>query len=548
MDAREYRQVVEEAGARSAAEDWSAAAALWARVVEANPHDGRGWDQLAEARWFAGDFAGALPAFEQVRRLGVYHGDRFATFVGVVPVMMASCHAGLGDFDTAMDLMAEAMREGFVHVEEVFEHELFASLRADDRLATVLGVVNVDGMERDEGWRTDLSVVVREAYRRRPLPFTPSHQERFDAASARLRDSIPRLSDAQVAVELTKLIASLGDGHARLSAKPGTDLALALPIHPYLFEDGVYVVAAEDSHKSLLGERILAFDGRPIDEVIRGVDPLIGRDNERNPLEASPAWLRRTPYLHVLGLVDEPGKVRLTTSSGEVEIAAEPEDEERPRHFPESKAMAQYHDQLAPPLPLYLRDVESAYWFEYVPEHRLVYLQFNRIAEDPSESLAVFSSRLGEFLDANEVGRMVVDLRWNGGGNTFLVGTLLKRIIGARQLDHPDGIFLVVGRRTFSAAGNTAKYLEWLAGPSITVVGEPSGSSLQFIGETNPFDLPYSGMPCNISNLYWQGMTPLDRRSWIAPHLYAPPTFAAYKENRDPAMEAILAVLPGSDG
>jgi hypothetical protein len=33
----------------------------------------------------------------------------------------------------------------------------------------------------------------------------------------------------------------------------------------------------------------------------------------------------------------------------------------------------------------------------------------------------------------------------------------------------------------------------------------------------------------------------MDYRTWIAPHIYTPPTFAAYRENRDPAMEAILA-------
>jgi hypothetical protein len=33
----------------------------------------------------------------------------------------------------------------------------------------------------------------------------------------------------------------------------------------------------------------------------------------------------------------------------------------------------------------------------------------------------------------------------------------------------------------------------------------------------------------------------MDYRPWISPQLYAPPTFAAYKENRDPALEAVLA-------
>ena len=51
-----------------------------------------------------------------------------------------------------------------------------------------------------------------------------------------------------------------------------------------------------------------------------------------------------------------------------------------------------------------------------------------------------------------------------------------------------------------------------------------------------------------ISDLYWQSSWPMDHRTWIAPRLYAPPTFAAYVENRDPALEAVLAcdaLLPG---
>jgi hypothetical protein len=40
----------------------------------------------------------------------------------------------------------------------------------------------------------------------------------------------------------------------------------------------------------------------------------------------------------------------------------------------------------------------------------------------------------------------------------------------------------------------------------------------------------------------------MDYRTWIAPTVYTPPTFAAYRANRDLAMEATLAWrehLPG---
>jgi hypothetical protein len=33
----------------------------------------------------------------------------------------------------------------------------------------------------------------------------------------------------------------------------------------------------------------------------------------------------------------------------------------------------------------------------------------------------------------------------------------------------------------------------------------------------------------------------MDHRPWIAPELYAPPTFESYSQNRDSAMEAILS-------
>jgi len=74
-------------------------------------------------------------------------------------------------------------------------------------------------------------------------------------------------------------------------------------------------------------------------------------------------------------------------------------------------------------------------------------------------------------------------------------------------------------------------------------VGEPTGSSPNFIGEENEatFELPYSKMIVNVSYLFWQSSWPMDYRQWIAPLLYTPPRFELYRANRDPAMEAILA-------
>ena len=71
--------------------------------------------------------------------------------------------------------------------------------------------------------------------------------------------------------------------------------------------------------------------------------------------------------------------------------------------------------------------------------------------------------------------------------------------------------------------------------------GEPTGGSPNFIGDEVFFTLPYSKLGANVSDIYWQESWATDYRTWIAPTLFAPPTFAAFKAKRDPAMEAILA-------
>jgi hypothetical protein len=137
------------------------------------------------------------------------------------------------------------------------------------------------------------------------------------------------------------------------------------------------------------------------------------------------------------------------------------------------------------------------------------------------------------------VDRLVVDLRWNNGGNTYLSMPLLHALIRSRKLNRPGSLFVIIGRGTFSAAQNTATFIE--RHTQAVFVGEPTGSSPNFVGEDNPTLLPYSKLPVSISDLYWQTSWPTDHRPWIAPLLYAPPSFELYRANRDPAMEAILA-------
>ncbi|MFZ0749541.1 MAG: hypothetical protein WAM70_09300, partial [Pyrinomonadaceae bacterium] len=143
------------------------------------------------------------------------------------------------------------------------------------------------------------------------------------------------------------------------------------------------------------------------------------------------------------------------------------------------------------------------------------------------------------FINEKEVEKLVVDMRWNNGGNTLLLRPLLQGVIKNEKINRRGKLFIIIGRRTYSAAQNAATYFD--RDTNAIFVGEPTGSSPNFVGEEDPFVLPYSRIMANVSHLYWQSSYPQDERTWIAPQIYVPPTFAAYRRNGDAALEAILS-------
>src|SRR5207344_667074 len=86
-----------------------------------------------------------------------------------------------------------------------------------------------------------------------------------------------------------------------------------------------------------------------------------------------------------------------------------------------AKALTPSEAPGAGPVPRYLSHASAAYWFEYLPETKTFYFQFNRVDNDPQEPLAAFARRLEHALDERKDASLVVDLRHNFGGNAGLL-------------------------------------------------------------------------------------------------------------------------------
>src|SRR5690606_20414309 len=427
-------------------EAWPDAAVQWEEITAANPVNGHYWSRLAEAREKLGDEHGAIAAYEHAFELR-------DGFPAETAYKIARCQARLGNVDEALRWLKRAWELGLRDVAGAREDDDLAPLRSTTHFRELFGIADGEEMERIEGWRFDLNFLAREIKRRAFAPFQYQSEATFDAAVESLLEEIPDLTDAQIIIEMIRLIMPLGDGHARIrTPKDRSDLQRAAPVQMYLFEEGLYIVAAAPRHRDLIGTRLVKIGDRTTDDVMQTVSEIIPRDNDNTywVKENLPLMLREFPILHALGVIEDPEQASLTIEDRDgatrtVSIAADAEEPARELRYaiPFPKGWISLQAMDGSPLPPSLRNAHIPYWFEYLAEHRTVYFQFNSVRNAPGETLGDFTERLFGFIEAQDVEKLVVDMRWNDGGNTFLELPLLRRIVGDPKIKRRGALFII---------------------------------------------------------------------------------------------------------
>ncbi len=526
-----YTKLVTEAQAKTLAKQWKEAATLWERTTEINPTLARNWIQFANALYEAKEYRKAITAFEKWNELG-------ASYAWDSTYSIACCYALLGEKQKALEWLEKALNLGYRDLKQAQTDPDFEAFRNDPKYRELVALVDTSKMSRNEGWRYDISHFAREIKRIHFDPYRNMSRAEFDAFIAKLNNEIPKLTDQQIIVRMMMLMQKLGDGHSSLRELPISKDKL-LPVQFYLFKEGLFIITtATNENEDLLGSQVLRIGDKTVEQVMDALVPVISRDNKMWLKYISPIFMRNPVVLNGLGLIPSMEKVELTVRDikGIMRTVTLTGNSGRP-----TPEWITVRSKTTTSEPLYLKKRTLNFWFEYLPESKTVFFQFNAVANSQEESLAVFCERLFKFINENDVERLVIDMRWNGGGNNFLNRPLVHGLISNQKINQRGKLFVIIGRNTFSAAMNGATEIGKHANPIF--VGEPTGSSPNFVGETIRFDLPYSKITGSISDLYWQSSVAMDYRTWIAPELYAPPSFELFKANRDPAMEAITSYL-----
>lgn len=386
----------------------------------------------------------------------------------------------------------------------------------------------IDSLTSEE-WAADLDFLISELPKKHKNLYFKLSEERFQKMAEELRREIPSLTREQIQVGFKKILAAVGDAHTDTYWRPER----ALPLMLYWFDDGIFILNTTDKYKEALYTRITAVGGKPIEQVVEKLRLIIPHENEAQVKNKMGSLLTQTDILFALGIT--PDKEETT-----LDILDKEGVEKRLKMAPIS--MTSRPDWLVntgdtSEAPLYRQRAGEYYWYHFLEDSGTLFFKYNACRPMKNKPFSQFTKEVFECVDQNEVRRMVIDLRHNGGGNSGIFNPFLKEIKNRESLNKKGRLFVLIGRRTFSSAVLNAIQLKNQA--AALYAGEPSGGKPNHFGEIKVFQLPNSKLPIQYSTKYFT-IAREDTPSLI-PDIPVRIRFQDYLDKKDPVLEAVIS-------
>jgi tetratricopeptide (TPR) repeat protein len=393
-----------------------------------------------------------------------------------------------------------------------------------------------------ERWRADLRYLAEQLPARHENLFAAMTREQFEQAVRRLDERIPSLTEQQIFVEMTRIVARVEDGHTRILKEEQAGFVIRqYPLSLYLYRDGLFVQAAGPEYARAAGALVTKIGNATTEQAMRVARECQTYDNEMTIKNRLPSLLTFPEVLYGMGLIEDMESARFVVEKGGEQITLDL----KPVPLGSVKGWVYANAGATAPVPLWLKDPRNNYWFEYLADSKTVYVQYNAVANKRDESVADFFKRVFAFVDANPVDRFVLDIRRNGGGSNPLNLPIVHGLIRHDHINQPGKLFAIIGRGTFSAAVFLTGALD--VHTHAIFVGEPTGGKPNHFGGgegKHSFLLPHSRLTILYSNAFNQRWAAGGDSPWFAPQIGAELTSEDYRANRDPAMEAILNYKP----
>ena len=359
-------------------------------------------------------------------------------------------------------------------------------------------------------------------------------KEGFKRELSELKDKADRLSDSEIILRLMRQIASLGVAHATVDWRSDKFDFHYYPLRLSWFGDGLAVMGAAQPLRDAVGTRVVRIGSMTPEQVEAAVTPFIPHENH--------AWLhRQSPNFMVFDELLT--YLKIVPPKGRIEFTFEGKDGKRFNlEVPRWPLKAQTNmvfalDGQKIETPLYRKQHDLAYWREYLSDTKTLYIQYNK-CENIGKPFEDFARETLSFADSHSVERVVVDLRFNAGGDSRVVKPLIEGLKSRRSLRADGHLYALIGPVTYSSGMMAA--MDFKEELHAILIGEPTGGKPNQFGEIKRATLPNSNLAVFYPVKYFHPISDADPES-IMPDVAVRMTLEDFLAGRDPALEAALS-------
>jgi hypothetical protein len=369
-------------------------------------------------------------------------------------------------------------------------------------------------------WIEDINYLQQELPKCHKNLYHAITQKQFEQSIKALKRNAKHLSDDEMVIELTQLMASIGDAHTNLGITKDFELK-KVSIGFYLFDDGLFITQTDSSHKDNLAQKVVAINNIAIDTLFKSFTKLVSHENDQWLKIQVPRLFACPMVFYHMGYSTVKDTLRYQLANGKVLTLGVP------------PAPVKMKSATIEKKPYWLRNTRKKYWCQKNDDR--LYIQYNKCTNDSSYLFTQFVADAMAAFDQSPTSKVIIDLRLNSGGDSETIQPLITEL-KKRKAVHEFSAYTLIGPQTYSSGMFAVKYLKQSC--NTLLLGEPSGGSPYSYGEMHNFILPNSKLKINYSFKFFNLFGTTDNT--INPDVFIKLTSSQYFRGIDPVMSYVL--------